>query len=308
MILVFSFPTYKFLEKSLTDLPGFKPGHFDIKRFPNQELHLELKTAVMGKKCLVMGSIAPPDDNLLTVTLLADTLKRAGATEVIGFLPYLAYSRQDKKEPGESLTTAWVSDLLKASGVDKVVTIDVHSVNTLQFYNLNLENVSPASLFATKIKEANLTEATLVAPDSGAIKRCQNVASHLHLKNSIAFMVKRRAKAGVFHSSMYDGPVGEKAILIDDILDTGSTLISACETLQKEGVKEVYVFVTHGLFTEDKWQKLFSLGVKQIYTTNSVPIFKKLPAQVETVHIEPLVRATFKEKQFLKEYELTKVR
>ena len=127
MPLLFTFSEYLQADKSLCDLPGLKPGQFSIVRYDNQELRVTIQSRVTGDHCFIIGSVTPPECQMVSFLLLAHTLKKEGATRVTGILPYLAYSREDKLNPGQSLATAWTGAVLKASGFDEIWTVDLHS-------------------------------------------------------------------------------------------------------------------------------------------------------------------------------------
>ncbi len=268
--MLFIFPDFTHFKKPLTQVQGIKTGKFSINRFPNQEISITVKTPVAGKKCLIIGSLSPPEENLVATLLLAHTLRKEGANDLItALLPYLAYSRQDKDEPHESLTTQWVGEVIAASQINKVVTIDAHSLLDEQLFPLPLVSLSPAPVFASEILKRGFNKATIVAPDTGAIHRGHNVLLEAEMQR-FAYLEKKRTNRGVTHWQLH-GDVGKKAVVVDDILDTGSTLVSCCQQLVAGGTQEIIVMVTHGLFTGKKWQELWDLGVKTIYTTDTVP-------------------------------------
>jgi ribose-phosphate pyrophosphokinase len=126
MPLLFSFVEHSHASAHLCGLPGLNPGQFSITRYENQDLHAEIESSVSGEDCFILGGLGAPDCQTLSLLLLAHTLKKEGAHRVTGILPYLAYSREDKIKPGESLTTAWAGALLKASAFDEILTVDVH--------------------------------------------------------------------------------------------------------------------------------------------------------------------------------------
>lgn len=128
---------------ALAEGGGVQLGQFRATRFENGELHLTLQTPVAKEDCLVLGSIAPPDENLLSALLLAHTLKKEGARRVTAILPYLAYARDDKNKPGESMATAWAGSLACASGIDEVMTVDVHSERAKGLFPISVLSLSP---------------------------------------------------------------------------------------------------------------------------------------------------------------------
>jgi ribose-phosphate pyrophosphokinase len=268
--MLFSFPAHQSLASVLQDADVLRLSPFSIARYDNQEMHAVLPGHLEGARCFILGSIAPPDERLISFTLLAHTLRAHGVAQITGILPYLAYTRQDKVKQGESLATAWVGALLKSSGVERILTVDVHSDLDLQLLQIPLISFSTASLFAKRIHDRGLADATIVAPDRGAVRRCDAVKAAAGLPASdTPYFEKKRTEHGVVHSSLV-GTTPAKAILVDDMLDTGGTLVSACEHLVSNGVNEIYIFVSHGLFTGEAWQKLWSLKVQHIFCTDTV--------------------------------------
>ena len=147
MPTLFSFPGYGHVGECLSDLPKLTPGQFSLVRYANQELHLEIQSPVAGEHCFILGSIAPPDSQMVSLLLLAHTLRKEGARRITGLLPYLAYAREDKVKPGQSLGTAWVGGLLQASAFDEIWTVDVHSKHDQELLPLPLKSlISPLLL------------------------------------------------------------------------------------------------------------------------------------------------------------------
>lgn len=269
VFIVFPFPDYVSLFERLGS--SAIQGSFQIGRFGNGELFASVLTPVRMEHCVLLGSIAPPDERLLSFALLAHTLKKEGCHKVTALLPYLAYSRQDKDKRGQSIAASWIGSFLQASGVDEAFTIDVHSKRDQQLFPIPLVSIFPAELFAKAIRNFHLTDATLVAPDNGAIPRCQAVNEALGRPSaSVPYFEKLRDETGIKHVALF-GSVGPRALIIDDMLDTGATLISACEKLIEAGAREIFIIVTHGLFTGTDWKKLWSLNVKRIFCTETIP-------------------------------------
>lgn len=289
-MILFSFSNYRHIAKELETIPFLKPGQFEFVRYHNRELHVRVEGQLSSEHCMILGSIAPPDDQLFSLLLLAHTLRKERAEKITAILPYLAYCREDKVKPGESLATAWVGSLLKASGIDEVLTIDVHSERDKQLFPIPLSSLSTANVFAATIRENHLIDATIVAPDNGAIRRCNEVKSAAGMPiGETPYFEKRRTAQGVIQHGPI-GRVGSRVVIVDDMLDTGGTLVSACERLQEAGVKEICVFVSHGLFTGSDWTKLWSLGVKRIFCTDTVPLCAGFDGKgISVLAIAPLV-------------------
>ena len=290
-MILFSFPTCENISRQLQTLASMQVGRFTVSRYANQELHANIEEPVSGEHCLILGTIAPPDECLLSVLLLSETLEKEGAHKITAVLPYLAYSRQDKDKSGESLGTAWAGALLKSSGIDDVVTVDVHSERDKQLFPIPLTSLSTNSLFAETLRNHGLLDATIVAPDNGAIGRCEAVKRAAGLPvGETPYFEKKRTDQGITHY----GPIGrveKKVVIVDDMIDTGGTLVSACEKLKAVGVAEIYILVTHGLFTGSSWPQLWSLGVRRIFCTDTVPLRSGMDSQnIWVISAIPLVK------------------
>jgi ribose-phosphate pyrophosphokinase len=258
-----------------------------VERFPNGELHVEVPERVEGRRCVVVGSISPPAGNLERLTLVAHALRRSGAERVAALLPYLAYARQDRAGRTQSLGLAWVGELLRASGVDEVACIDVHSEQAGDVLGLRLTSLSPAGLLAGALPQAWRSEVTFVAPDEGAVGRCLAVARAAGVDRPVVWARKRRTATGIEHLGLVGSP-GPRAVVVDDILDTGDTLVSCCRALREAGVKHIGVIATHGLFTGERWRALFSEGVQEIWITDTV-LSRRRPSQAQIVPVAPLL-------------------
>lgn len=276
-MIIFPFPQFKQYARFLKSLPGYKLGSFQVARFLNREIYVKLLTNVVYRDCLILGSITPPDEQLISFLFLAHTLKKELTSKITALVPYLAYARQDKIKKGESLATSAIGEIFRASHINEVVTIDVHSQKVGALFPLPIFNLSPAKIFAQEIKKLKLENPTFVSPDEGAIERTRKVADELKFRVEVAYMKKQRTLSGI--SSALHGSFSSNVVIVDDILDTGGTLLACCEILKSRGAKNIYIFVTHGLFTGNKWQNLFNLNVKKIYCTDSIPSVNDLRSE-----------------------------
>lgn len=277
-------------------MPGAAPnpllehGRIRIERFANGELHARLPAPVGGRRCVVLGSASPPEAQLTRLLLACHTLAVNGAAGVTALLPYLAYARQDRSQPSESLGIAWLGSLLGAVGVTEVVSIDVHSERARELLGLPLRSLSPAPLLAAALAGSEAREdLVVVAPDAGAIERARALADALGVQTPVAHLDKRRAPGGVVHRALV-GELARHAIVVDDILDTGETLLSCVRELCGHGVEQVELAVTHGLFTGSGWRALERLGVGALHVTDSVPGARARASRLVHVHsVAPLL-------------------
>jgi ribose-phosphate pyrophosphokinase len=170
----------------------------------------------------------------------------------------------------------------------------VHSEADQQLFFLPIISLETATLFGDIMRKHKLTEATIVAPDNGAIARAKAVQTAAGIpEGDIPYFEKQRIGTGIAHVGPI-GKVGGQAVIVDDILDTGTTLVSACQKLVEAGVREMYIMVTHGLFTGERWKELWRLNVKRIFCTDAVPLPPDLDKNnIETLSIVPLLRRQF---------------
>lgn len=244
-------------------------GLSEIRRYPNGEIYALIQEDVEYDDCLVIGSTAPPDEQLLSLLTLADALKRHGARRVQALLPYMGYGRQDKFSLGESGGIALIGSMLKTAGIDAVITFDAHSELDEELIGLPLTSLSTAQLFVDAVHELGWKDFTVVAPDHGAIGRAQSLAIAMGNAKPIAYLIKKRSD-GIAHLNLV-GKVDRHVVIVDDIIDSGQTLLSASSVLRAKGVQEIVIAVSHGLFTGGGWKLLFNHGVKTLMVSDSCP-------------------------------------
>jgi len=257
-----------------------------VRHFPNGELHVDAPRQAVERACVIVGSISPPPGNIERLTLVAHALRRVGARRVTALLPYLAYARQDQSGPTESLGLAWAGELLRASGVDEVICVDVHSQAAPDVLGLPVLSLSPADVLAAALTPEWRADTSFVAPDEGAIPRCRAVSDAAGSDAPIVFVRKRRTPVGVEHLGVVGSP-RRRAVVIDDILDTGATLVSCVRALRQAGVEHIGIVATHGLFTGDAWRALVP-DAERLWITDTV-LSRRRPTQAEVVPVAPLL-------------------
>lgn len=264
---------------------GILAGKFEKRVFSNGTSQLLLKTRVKNINCAIIGNTFPPSD-LFDLILLADTLKKEGARKITAVIPYFAYSRQDRNEKNKSWGMKSIAKIFEASGIDKIITLDLHSEEGLRLFGKKMNSISAVTLFVKQIKKMNLKDFCVIAPDGGAIKRAEELANAL-MCSKFGHLKKIRSKTVRHHS--YSGDQTQTALTYDDILDTGETMLGAVGELKHLGFKDVYIFATHGQFTGEKWKQLFKLGVKEIYTTDTIPQ-KIKDKRIKILQTAPLIK------------------
>ncbi len=263
-----------------------KRGLFSANRFENGELHIDLYSSVQGEECLIYGSIAPPDTQIFTFLSLAHTLKKNGAKKCIAALPYLAYTRQEHSLKGSSQLTHLVAHLLKDSGIDTIFTFDIHSRDAKNLFEVEIVELSSAPLFLKALKKFGYSPDTVVSPDLGGLGRTTHFANLM--QKPLVCLEKKRDSHGVHHLLLHH-EIGKKILLVDDILDTGRTLLSSLKTLKEIGMQDAVIFVTHPLFSTNLYNSFFDYGLEKIFCTDSVPLAQdlSLDTRIEQISLFP---------------------
>jgi ribose-phosphate pyrophosphokinase len=243
-----------------------------IKRFMDGEIYLQISENIRGDDVFIIQSISNPvNDSLMELLILIDALKRASAGRITTVITYYGYARQDRKaEAREPITAKLVADMIASAGASRVLTVDMHAPQIQGFFNIPVDEVSAIPLFAKYFAEKNIMDGVVVSPDTGGVKRARSFASRLHMP--LAIIDKRRTAHNEAEVMNIVGDIeGKTAILIDDIIDTGNSIIKAADELSKTA-KEVYVCATHPVFSNGCMDKLADSKAVEIVVSNTIPL------------------------------------
>ncbi len=246
--------------------------HSSIRRFADGEIYIEINENIRGNSIFIIQSISSPaNDNLMELLLCIDALKRSSAKNITAVIPYFGYSRQDRKVvPRTSISAKLVSNLITMAGADRIVTVDLHAGQIQGFFDIPVDNLFSTPIFAKhikrKIKNKNLI---CVAPDVGGVERARALGRKLDV--GLAIIDKRRPAPGKSQVMNVIGNVnGKTCIIIDDIIDSGGTIVNAAQALKKRGAKEVHVYVTHGVLSGEAVNKIKKSKIKNLVVTDTI--------------------------------------
>lgn len=283
---------YRLLLEHFAQQKHVRLGSYELRRYADDEINLKMNDDVAGEDCVIVSSTALTQTQLFTLLALADALKHAGASYVQAFVPYMGYSRQDNNPANEWSGIELIGKMMKTAGVDSIITIDIHSRQADKLLGMPVINLYPVNIFAPLIQELGWSDYCIIAPDEGAKRRAKALALNLGNTKPVAYMIKHRSD-GIVHSELLSN-ICERVVLVDDIIDSGKTLVSACNLLKQQGVREMAVVVTHGLFTNVAWRRLFALNVKAVYVSDSLPsALKQHHPNLVQVSILPLLEAAY---------------
>ncbi len=269
-----------------------------IRKFSDGEIYIEINENIRGNSIFIIQSVSSPaNDNLMELLLCIDALKRSSAKNITAVIPYFGYARQDRKVvPRTSISAKLVSNLITNAGADRVVTVDLHAGQIQGFFDIPVDNLFATPIFAKHIKRKIKTKNLIcVAPDVGGVERARALGKKLDV--GLAIVDKRRPSPGKSQVMNVIGNVNNKVcILIDDIIDSGGTIINAAHVLLRRGAKEVHVYATHGVFSGDAVKNIRNSKIKNLVITDSIDSsdkFKKV-RNIEILSISVLLAEAIK--------------
>jgi len=255
------------LSTRLAKTLGCKLVKSEVKRFPDGELYVRLRGEVRNQHVVVVQSTCTPQDgNLMELFFILNTARDLGAKKITAVVPYLAYARQDKRfKPGEAVSLQTVARLLKAAGADRVITLDIHEEHSLRDFPVPAVNLTAMPLLGEYLKKLKLNCPIVVGGDQGSEIRAKLVAEKLG--SSYDYLVKRRVSpTKVITKPKKLDMRGHDAVIVDDIISTGGTIIEAAKILRREGARKIYAACTHGVFSGNALQKLKKAKIQVIAT------------------------------------------
>ncbi|MGD0994734.1 MAG: ribose-phosphate pyrophosphokinase [Candidatus Bathyarchaeia archaeon] len=288
---VISGPASKELAEAVSALTGFGNVPVASKVFPDGESYVRLEGSVQGESAAIVQTTCPPmqDGRLFQLAFMADAAKRGGAVKVTAVVPYLAYARQDKMFlSGEGISVETVARMLKAAGIDELLTVNIHSEEALKQFPFPAKTVSAIPLLAQYFVDKGFKGAFALSPDKGAMyiaKQAQEV-----LGGDAGSLDKQRDRYTGQTKQTAEGlnVKGQTVIIFDDIISTGGTIVGAAKILREQGAKHVFCACVHGLLIGDAEKRILDAGVEEIVGTDSVP------GSVSKVSLAPLISQELK--------------
>ena len=258
-----------------------------VRRFADMEIFVEIQENIRGSDMFILQSTSfPANDNLMELLIITDALRRASARRITAVVPYFGYARQDRKSGSRTpISAKLVANLISRAGVDRVMTLDLHAGQIQGFFDIPTDNLFAAPLMVRDIREKfDLAKVMVVSPDVGGVARARGLAKRIN--TPLAIVDKRRERPGESEVMNVIGDVaGYNCILVDDIVDSGGTLVNAAEALIGHGAKEVSAYITHGVLSGGAAARIASSRLKELVITDSI-----LPT--EAVNKAPNIRTS----------------
>ena len=270
-IKIFSLNSNVELAKEIADKVGVELSDCNVTRFADGEVSVSINETVRGHIVFVIQSTsAPVNDNYMELLVMIDALKRASAKEINVIMPYYGYSRQDRKAaPRQPISAKLMADLLQAAGADRMMCLDLHAAQIQGFFDIPIDNFLALPILGKYFVKKNLSDVVVVSPDHGGTTRARKLAEILD--SPIAIVDKRRPKPNVAEIMGVLGDVeGKNCIMIDDMIDTGGTIVAGIDMLLEKGAKNVFVACTHPVFSGPAVERLKNCSAKEVVVTDTI--------------------------------------
>jgi len=257
--------------RKISESTGVALGERVLSRFPDGEIHVRILENVRGRDVFVIQPTVPdPNESLMELLLLIDSLKRASAQRVTAVVPCYGYARQDRKDlPRVPISAKLVANLLTAAGADRLLTIDLHAGQVQGFFDIPVDNLNAFPVFQEYVEKVKLDQPTIVSPDVGAMKLASLFCTRLDLP--LATVDKRRVGEYEVEATTVIGDVeGKKVILVDDIVSTAGSLTEAARIVRERGAEEIWAFVVHGILVEPAVERIKASPIERLVITDSV--------------------------------------
>ena len=286
-IIVFSLTSCKNLTAEIVSYLGIEEGKIEVKHFADGEILIEPGESVRGKHVFIIQSTCGPvNENLMEVLIALDAVRRASAKEVTCIIPYFGYARQDRKaKPRQPITSRLVADLLQAAGADRVVCVDLHATQIQGFFKIPTDNLTAMDLLAQYFRKKHLKDVVIVSPDHGGATRARTLGDNIN-NAPIAIVDKRRQKPNVAEAMNLVGDVeGKDCIIVDDLVDTGGSLLGCIKILKDHGAKDIYCACTHGVFSNNALERIAQSEIKEFVVTNTIELTDEQIAKVPNLKV-----------------------
>lgn len=253
---------------------GIPLGRADVGRFSDGEIMLEILENVRGRDVFVLQSTChPTNDSLMEVMVMVDALRRSSAGRITAAIPYLGYSRQDRRPRSArvAITAKVVANMLTSVGVNRLLTMDLHADQIQGFFDIPVDNIYGTPLLLDDVKAQKLENAVIVSPDVGGVVRARAAAKYIGA--DLAIIDKRRPKPNVAKVMNIIGEVaGLTCVIMDDMVDTANTLCEAAAALKEQGAKKVVAYATHPILSGNAVERIEASELDELVVTNTIPL------------------------------------
>lgn len=269
---IFTGSANRVLAQRIADSIGVRLGNAQVSSFPDQETFVKINENIRGRDVYIVQPTCPPaNQNLMELLIMIDAARRASAARITAVIPFFGYARQDRKDqPRVPITAKLVANLIVAAGAHRVLTMDLHAQQIQGFFDIPVDHLYAAPVLYRYFQSKQLKDLVVVSPDIGGVKMVHAYANMFHAP--LAIVAKKRTSATQVESLNVVGDVrGKNVIMVDDLTETGGTLMRAAELLKKKGAKKVYAGVSHAVLNPMVIKRLRNSELEELVTTDTVP-------------------------------------
>lgn len=285
---IFSGESSLYLAEKIAKEYGEPLGNVTFNKFSDGEFCPSFEESIRGSDVFLVQSTFAPSDNLMELLLMVDAAKRASAKRIVAVVPYFGFARQDRKDkPRVAIGAKLVANLMQTAGISRLVTIDLHADQIQGFFEVPVDHLYASKLFLEHIKQLDLPNLMIAAPDTGGTKRANSYAKHLGVDMAICY--KERKVANVVDSMTLIGDVkGKDVVLIDDIIDTAGTMCKAADLIMKKGASSVRAFCTHPVLSGPAYDRINASALTELIVTDTIPL-KQESDKIKVISIAGLM-------------------
>lgn len=289
-VRIFSGSSNPALSQKISEHLRVPLGAIKISRFKSGEVYVHYEETIRNCDVFLVQSFSHPiNEHFIELLVMIDAAKRASARTINIIMPYYGYARQERKAaPREPISAKMVADVLTTVGATRVVTIDLHAPAIQGFFNIPVDHMTALDLISSYLKSKNITNPVVVSPDAGRASTAEKLANYLD--TSFAIMIKKRPTHNESSITHVIGDVeGQTAIIIEDMIDTGSTIVNVVESLKERGAKDVYVCATHPLFSGNAIERLNHADIKEVIVTDTIALPSDISDRFKVLTVAPLL-------------------
>lgn len=278
------------LTAKICNVLGIKQGNVKLSRFKSGEIYVHYEETIRNCDVFIVQSFSHPiNEHFVELLVMVDAAKRASARTINVIMPYYGYARQERKAaPREPISAKMVADVLTTVGVHRVLTIDLHAPAIQGFFNIPVDHLTALDLISEYLKTKHIDNPVIVSPDAGRASTAEKLANQLD--SPFAIMIKKRPTHNESVITHVIGDVeGRTPIIIEDLIDTGSTIVNVVEGLKERGAKDAYVCATHPIFSGSAIERLNHPNIKEVVVTDSVALPDNKPDRFKIISVAPML-------------------
>jgi ribose-phosphate pyrophosphokinase len=289
---IFSGRAHPALAGEICEYLGIASGEITLFNFSDGENYCQIDENVRGADIFVVQpTCSPVNDHMMELLILLDAFRRSSASRITAVMPYFGYARQDKKDkPRVPIAAKLMADLLTASGADRILTMDLHTLQIQGFFNIPVDHLFAAPVLLDAIREINVDDLVIVSPDVGGVARARAIGKRLGA--SLAIIDKRRSGPNETEVLNVVGEVeGKNVLILDDIIDTAGTLVQAEEALREQGALRTFAAAVHPVFSGPAHERIQESGLETLFVTNTIPLDDAMSRcnKIRTLSVAPLL-------------------